>query len=388
MTELEPYADGGVPAVDSWVRVVADVTKLAGYIAPTNFVPAALRDDAPACAAAILYGREIGLPPLTALSSVDMIDGRPSLSAEAMRGLVVAAGHDIRFTEATGQRCTAEGRRAGSERWHSVTWTLDMARSAGLTEKRGAVWSRYPRAMLQARATTELCRMLFADVIHGMPSSEEAADEGGTPAEPPPSKPRRTVTRRTGPTSEVEAAQPDPPPTPDEPAAELAAESDSGFAAPPLPGYDETTGPGAAESPSQPGDPAPGPDPSPEPEAVADPWPEPDPWPETERQAEPEPDNPAPMSNAQRRMMHAIFRQAGFDSNKDRGERLHIARSIVGRDLASSSDLTAAEASRVIDILADVHNRDDAHAVADSMATLHDGGAAPEPANSDDGSGS
>jgi len=70
---------------DSWTGIVGEIAKLATYVTDTEFVPRALRGRAPATAAAILYGREIGVPPMTALSTVHVIEGTPSLSSRASR---------------------------------------------------------------------------------------------------------------------------------------------------------------------------------------------------------------------------------------------------------------------------------------------------------------
>jgi hypothetical protein len=157
--------------LDSWVDVIRPITILAGQIADTDFVPKALRGNAPAIAAAILHGRELGMSPMTALAQTHVIEGRPSTSAEGQRGLVLAAGHEIEYTELSDAVATVRGRRAGQERWTSVTWTLDRARSAGLAGRNQ--WRTYPRAMLAARASAELCRLLFPDVTHGLAAFEE-----------------------------------------------------------------------------------------------------------------------------------------------------------------------------------------------------------------------
>jgi hypothetical protein len=113
---------------------------------------------------------------MQALSSLHSIKGRVAMSAEAMRAQALAAGHDLIITESTSAKCTVKGRRRNSEEWTSVTWTIDNARQAKLG---GDNWTKYPRQMLQARATAELCRLVFADVIHGLAAVEELEQEGG-----------------------------------------------------------------------------------------------------------------------------------------------------------------------------------------------------------------
>jgi len=168
MTEIQPY----IPPTDSWVAVIEPVGDLASKIADTDFVPAAYRGKPAAVAATILYGRELGLGPMTALSSIDPIKGTPSLSSEAMRALIYAAGHDLRYIETTATRCVIEGRRKGQEEWTRVAYTMDEAKQSGDAAKNAQYKSR-PQEMLVARATSRIARMMFAEVIGGFPASEE-----------------------------------------------------------------------------------------------------------------------------------------------------------------------------------------------------------------------
>ena len=71
--------------------------------------------------------------------------------------------HVLHIFERTDERCTIHGTRADSGDELDVTWTLDDAIKAGVASKRN--WQTYPRAMLDARATTEIARALFSDCI-------------------------------------------------------------------------------------------------------------------------------------------------------------------------------------------------------------------------------
>lgn len=308
-----------------WVDLMVPVAQLANEIKSTDLVPKWLRGNVPAICGVVLFGYELGLPPMTALRTVYMVDGMPSLKAEAMRALVLARGHEIVYDESTASEATVRGRRRGQDTWHSVTWTRDDARRAGLGSANGSPWQKYPRAMLKARATAELCRDLFPDVVGGFSAVEES-DDLAVPieAEAPP-LPRARVRRRQQPPA-VEAPPGDggggPPPEPP-PAGE------------PPPSGDTSGGPAddleAAVQVVQEGL---GPVTPVPPEQVAS-----------------MPQNPStalPWTDDQRRAVMVRFQELGVS---ERPDRLALTGSVLGRELRTSAELTRAEATKVLDAL-------------------------------------
>jgi hypothetical protein len=150
---------------------------------------------------------------------------------------VQQAGHDLWFETKTNTRVTICGRRRGwpEDRVQKVTWTMDDAKAAGLSG--GQNYRKFPRQMLAARATGELCRDIFADVLGGVSYTPEELTDGDlvaggdliaesrddVVAEVPTTK-RKARGRTAAKTSEVPVA-----PAPEPVADEL----------PPLPGEDE-----------------------------------------------------------------------------------------------------------------------------------------------------
>lgn len=191
----------GLARVSDSMEAAPQALQLAEQLARTDFVPKALRGNAPAVMAAILTGRELGIPPMHSLRAIYMVEGKPTLSAELQRGLIRAAGHTLRTKEWTSRKVTLVGRRAGEEHEESVTWEWADAERAGLARK--DVWRRYPKAMLLARATSTLAGLMFSDVTLGLaapedfdllPSAEWEREEP-EPAEPPAKVKRRRATK-------------------------------------------------------------------------------------------------------------------------------------------------------------------------------------------------
>jgi hypothetical protein len=180
MTDIVPaevVATSDVPA--TWVAAM----KLAGRIHATPFVPASMRGKPEVVLACILMGDELGIGPMQSLNSIHVIDGRPAAAPELMRALVNRAGHKFTVDHADNDKVTVSGVRRDTQASASVTWTMADARTAKLAG-RGA-WVTYPRAMLLARATSELCRMLFSDCVKGLSyTPEEVAHIDGNVWEP------------------------------------------------------------------------------------------------------------------------------------------------------------------------------------------------------------
>lgn len=315
-TDIERYQPRAELAqrdvVDGWTDVIEQVSRLSTVVAETDFVPKTLRGKPAAITACILAGREVGIPPMRALQHLHMVDGRPTMSAEQKRAQALAAGHDIVYVETTTERCVVKGRRHGQQEWTTVTFTMDDARKAKLAGKDN--YQKWPRRMLQARATGELCDMLFPDATGGLTTWEQALDEtdaavvesnGHTPAV------RQTARRRTAvaaaPAQHVvenpaQAAPADLPPLPGEP------------------GYDDPDPPTAEE--------------------------------------------PGPLTAPQRQKILAIFNGLGI---KDRADRLALSAGIVNRLLPSANDLTSDEASALIDTLERAAQQDDPRAWLDQL---------------------
>lgn len=208
-----PVAGGSVPA---WVATLEPAVRLAEILARTEFVPKGMRGRADAIAACILMADELGVGPMQGLASINVIEGRPMASAELMRALVYASGGEIWVEVSTDTRVRVVGQRKGSSNPTAVEWTTEHARRAGLLGKSN--WKTYTRQMLMARATSELCRLLWPDVIKGLYTDDEIPLDATAPAGEGTDEPASTGTtmrrrRRTSP-----EPAPEPAPVDDEPA--------------------------------------------------------------------------------------------------------------------------------------------------------------------------
>jgi hypothetical protein len=320
MATIEP-ADAGLAR---WASVLVPASQLAERIANTEFVPTAMRGKPDVITAAIMYGDELRIGPMQALAGIHVVEGRPQPSAELMRALILRDGHTLTVLEMSGTRVRVAGLRRGapeSERM-VVEWSIDMARAAGLLNRPN--WQRYPRAMLLARATGDLARALFSDVVKGLSYvAEEAADWPGWDQVAP------------------EAADPEP----RAPIRRQRKHEPAAIERPPIAPPDQSRYGTATDDPRPPKRPAPM-DPTP---AVEDtPLPEPpDDEPPTEGEPPPE---PVPIGVRPLRALHAKLGEV-LGSVATRSERLALCSAIVGHRIDSTNDLTRDDGYRVLSAL-------------------------------------
>jgi hypothetical protein len=157
------------------LRTVDEARSLAETISKSTLIPAQLVGKSADVLVQILAGRELGLEPMTAIRSIHIINGKPTLAADAMMGLVLSSGLAEYFvqTEATASSVTFETKRKGAPVAQRVTWTLEDAKRAGVTGN--PTWNKYPRQMLAARCKSELARSAYPDVLAGVYDPDELA---------------------------------------------------------------------------------------------------------------------------------------------------------------------------------------------------------------------
>jgi hypothetical protein len=131
--------------------------------------------------ALMLIAQAEGLHPAIAARDYHVINGRPTLKADAMLARFHSAGGSVRWGEYTDRRVvgTFSHPQGGSV---EVEWTLDMATSAGLTKN--PTWKSYPRQMLRARCVSEGIRTVFPGVVVDTYTPEEAEDMGSASPAP------------------------------------------------------------------------------------------------------------------------------------------------------------------------------------------------------------
>jgi hypothetical protein len=144
----------------------------------------------------IMHGLEIGLPPMQAIQSIAVVNGRPTIWGDGALGLVRGSGllEDYEETiegDGDAMRATCRCNRRGQVTPIVRSFSVADARKAGLWGKAGP-WTQYPRRMLAMRARAFALRDGFADVLKGIGVTEEVHDYSG-PAVTPATTPAATV---------------------------------------------------------------------------------------------------------------------------------------------------------------------------------------------------
>jgi hypothetical protein len=230
---------------------------------------------------ALEYADALGVSPIHAITSIHVIEGKPTASADLIAALIRKAGHRLRITGDDTQCVAILIRQDDPDFEFRAEWTMKKAQSAGLTGK--GVWKNYPGAMLRSRAITEVARMGAPDALYGVIyTPEELGADVNAEGEPvefveqtAPESERQKVTRQRKP---VEPSEPEP-----------------------------------------------------EPEII---------------DAEPLPEAPDGITPAQLTKLNIILQEQGLT---ERDDKLAYLSTYLERPIASSKDLTKAEAHRLID---------------------------------------
>lgn len=177
-----PNKPKNLPAIVAGHKPVAivpqtfeDAYRIAKAVCQAGMAPKGV-DTAEKVTIAIMHGLEVGFPPMMALQSIAVINGRPTIWGDGALALVRSSGICEYVKEwEEDEIAYCEVRRKGEKEAVTRSFSQEDARAAGLAGKDGP-WRTYPRRMRQMRARAWAIRDTFADVLKGLSIREEVED--------------------------------------------------------------------------------------------------------------------------------------------------------------------------------------------------------------------
>ena len=146
--------------------------KAAEYVVKSGLFGVTRKEQA---IALMLLAQAEGVHPMRAIQEYHIIQGKPSLRADAILARFQKAGGRVIWHELTDKKAKAtfEHPLGGKV---TIEWTIEMAKQAGLLDKQGSNWKKYPRAMLRARTVSEGVRTVYPAATVGFYTPEEMQD--------------------------------------------------------------------------------------------------------------------------------------------------------------------------------------------------------------------
>lgn len=174
-TALQRRPDGA-QSITSRVDVLdgvtfADLVGMGEQLARTGFLPDHIKTG-PQFAAIVMTGRELGMSPMRAVRSLQMVKGKVVEDAASQLARFKAAGGRATFLHLDETRAVLEVTHPNGDK-HTETWTIDDAKRAGLL---GGMVGKYPKAMLRSRAITAALKSLGWDGAVGAYDPAELVD--------------------------------------------------------------------------------------------------------------------------------------------------------------------------------------------------------------------
>lgn len=141
------------------------------YAQAHALIPYQMRGNAGDMYLLMQIAKHLNIPFITALRGLSFIgdkDVKPAMTAQLMSALVRNAGHTLReqWDPETNTATATLIRKDDPQFEHVAVWDEEKARVAGLWEST-PTWMQYPKAMLTARAMSEVCRHAASEVLLG-----------------------------------------------------------------------------------------------------------------------------------------------------------------------------------------------------------------------------
>lgn len=166
-----------VAVVENLPGKLGENMAMAKVLSKSGIIPGAYAGRPDAVFAVIQYGREFGIPPMTALQNMAFINGKPTMGTDLLMALIHRhkefAGYSVKTL--TDEKCEVEIRRKredGKVDTFTGSFSMKEAQAAGLV-RAGGPWEKWKRRMMKHRACSFAARDAFPDIIGGTYGHEE-----------------------------------------------------------------------------------------------------------------------------------------------------------------------------------------------------------------------
>jgi hypothetical protein len=153
-----PRGAVGRPSLDEQWR-------FAEALAGAGLLPEAYRRNPANVLLAMQKAEQHGIHLMTALEGFTPIKGKLFMEAATMRALIQAAGHRFDVVEQTRERCVIVSQRRGESTEFRDEYDIEDAKLGGLLTNDN--YRKHPKRMLLARCTSQAGNAHFSDVLKG-----------------------------------------------------------------------------------------------------------------------------------------------------------------------------------------------------------------------------
>lgn len=168
---------------------MCEMMAFATELSKSGIVPAAYAARPSAIFACLQYGKEFGIPPMSALQNIAVINGKPTLGTDLMVALAMRhpewGGYEITKSDdkiATVKVYRVSTKLNGKILEYTSTFSVEDAQKAGLLRP-NSPWDKWRKRMLKHRAMAFAIRDAFPDVLAGSYSYEEMDPDAGAAEE-------------------------------------------------------------------------------------------------------------------------------------------------------------------------------------------------------------
>jgi hypothetical protein len=193
VVEGQQVALSTTPDIMTIVDQIPKLLALGDTLLKSGMIPQSVKSKE-AAVAILLKGQELGLGPMESFSSINVIQGKPTVSPQLMMGLAERTGAlvDYQITD-DGQEATCTVTRRGRTPF-SASFSMADANAMKTKEDGKMVplsqkwnWKSQPKTMRQWRAVSAAFRVVFPDVLAGIYTHEEMGvavdEETGEPSQ-------------------------------------------------------------------------------------------------------------------------------------------------------------------------------------------------------------